>query len=115
MEFIKIPIQQLKNQAKTCNEKDRFSHDAFTRKVPKGMIPCDYDKKEKLIEFELDNGERLWFHLKDFFGKLISEVEEILMLYPDGDTETLSIEGIEIEKVKRTFYMKLIFEKDLPF
>ncbi|OFY87864.1 MAG: hypothetical protein A3F72_03045 [Bacteroidetes bacterium RIFCSPLOWO2_12_FULL_35_15] len=89
----------------------RFSHPGFTRKIPKGITPCDYDKNEKLIEVEYSDGNRNWIDIKEFFGKVISEAKEILLLHPDGATERMNIIGIECSKVKRTEYWRLIFEK----
>ena len=115
MEFIKIPIEQLTNEPMTCNRHDRFSHSGFTRKIPKGITPCDYDKDEKLIEVEFTDGNRNWVSIAAFFGKVIAEAKDILILYPDGNTESMSIVHVEIIKIKRTNYLKLIFERDLPF
>jgi hypothetical protein len=115
MEFIKIPEKQLIKEPMTCSCRDRFSHPAFTRKIPKGITPSDYDKDEKLIEIEFTDGERRWVHIKEFFGKVIAEVKDILLLFPDGNTESLSIVSVDFVKVKRTLYWKLIFERDLPF
>lgn len=115
MDFIKLQIGHMVKEPTACNKKDRFSHSAFTRKLPKGVVPCDYDKNEKLIEIEYSNGDRHWFSLSTFFGKVIAEVKEILILHPDGTTERMNIVGFEVFKVKRTFYWKLIFESELPF
>lgn len=115
MDFIKIPIRHLTSEPTTCNGKDRFSHRGFTRKIPKGITPCDYDRDEKLIEVEFADGDRSWVNIKEFFGKVIAETKEILLLYPDGATESMSIVNVDIVKVKRTNYMKLIFERDMPF
>lgn len=115
MEFIKIPICQLIAEPMTCNGKNRYSHTAFTRKIPKGITPCDYDKNEKLIELEFTDGTRSWVHIKEFFGKVIAETKDILLLYPDGNTESIVIANIEFVKIKKTDYWKLIFEREMPF
>lgn len=115
MEFIRLPIDQLVIEPMTCSGKDRFSHPAFTRKLPKGVTPCDYDKKEKLIELEYPNGDKHWFELSTFFGKVIAEVKSIYLLHPDKSIEDLMIVGFEVFKEKRTIYWKLIFERELPF
>ena len=114
MNFIKLRFDRLKAEH-SCGPYDRFSHPAFTFRVPKGIMPCDFDKTEKLIEVEFSNGERRCVELKHFFGIVISEVKEIYLLRDDGGTEGLHIEGIDVFKVKRTLYWRLIFEKDLPF
>lgn len=115
IELIKIPISQLVKEQEGCNRRDRFSHPAWTRKLPKWLTPCDYSKTEKLIEVEYKSGDREWFSLEVFFGIVIAEVKDILLLYPDGETETMSIVGIDMIKIKRTTYWKLIFERDMPF
>lgn len=115
MDLIKIPIKQLTKEPTACNGHDRFSHQAFTCKIPNGITPCDYDRNERLIEVEFSDGNRNWVNIKEFFGKVIAEAKEILLLYPDGSTETMSIVNVDIIKVKRTNYLKLIFERDLPF
>lgn len=116
IEFIKIPIEQLIKEPACCSAKDRYSHSAWTRKVSPGLlVPCDYSKTEKLMEVEYPNGNREWFTLDVFFGKVIAEVKDIFILHPDGQTETMSIVGIDVIKIKRTTYWKLIFERDLPF
>lgn len=113
--LIKFPIKQLISEPETCSRKARFSHPVFTRKLPKGVVPCDYDRTEKLIEIEYSNGARHWFELSTFFGIVIAEAKQILIFYPDETTEEMSIVGIEVFKRKLTLYWKLIFERDLPF
>lgn len=115
MEFIKLQIGHLVKEPMACNARDRFSHPAFTRKIPKGVVPCDYSETEKLIELEFSNGDRHWFELSTLFGKVIAEVKDIFILYPDGNTEHLNIVGLDVFKEKRTTYWKLIFERQLPF
>ena len=115
MEFIKLSISSLISEPTTCNGHDRFSHPAFSRKLPKNAFPCDYDKDEKLIEFEFSNGIKHWIKLSDSFGKVIAEVKDIFLLHPDGYTEHLNIAGFEIFKQRRTNYWKLIFERELPY
>lgn len=115
MEFLKIPIEQLIKEPNNCSSNERFSHPGFTRKIPKYLMPCDFDKKEKLIEVEFKDGCRIWVPISEFFGLLIGTVKDILILYPDGDTESMSIVNIMESKVKRTLYWRLIFERDLPF
>jgi hypothetical protein len=115
IEFIKIQIDHLVKEPTTCNGRLRFSHPGWTRKLPKWLTPCDYSKTEKLIEVEYKSGDREWFSLEVFFGKVIAEVKDIFILYPDGETETMSIIGIDMVKIKRTTYWKLIFERDMPF
>ena len=114
MEFIKLKIDRLINEP-SPNACDRFSHPGFIRKIPKGILPCDYDKDEKLIEVEFADGTRNWIELKVFFGLVISEAKEILLVRHDGGIEGLHIAGVVPIKIKRTIFLKLIFEKDLPF
>ncbi len=115
IERIIIPIEQLLEEPKVRNEKSRYSHPAWTRKMPKGVSCCDFDNKEKSLELKFSNGDRKWRDISVLFGQVISEVKVILMLYPDGETESMSIVGIESFKVKRTEYTRLIFERDLPY
>jgi hypothetical protein len=115
MEFIKIPIDHLIKEPNTCSANDRYSHPAFTRKIPKYLMLSDFDKVEKLIEVEFKDGNRNWIPISEFFGLVIGTVKDILILYPDGDTESMSIVNIMESKVKRTLYWRLIFERDLPF
>jgi hypothetical protein len=114
MDFIKLKLEHLIPEP-SCSSHDRFSDPAFTRKLPKGIIPCDYDKAERLIEVEFEDGHRNWIELKVFFGKVIGEVKDIFILHPEGWTEDMSIVGFSIFKKKRTTYWKVIFERDLPF
>ena len=103
IEFIKLDIESLIEEGITCNG-FRFSHPAFTRKLPKGLSPCDYDITEKKIEIEYSTGERYWFNLSTFFGKVIAEVKDIFLFYRNTDvTEKLNIVGFEVFKIKLKF------------
>lgn len=116
MDFIKFQLKSLIKEPTGCNQKERFSHPVCTRKLPKGVIPCDYDKKEKLIELEYSTGERRWFDISVFFGLVIYEVKHLLIINEDGSQyNEMDIVNFEVFKVKRTTYWKLIFECDLPF
>ena len=115
MDFIKLQIEHLIEEPMVYRNRKRYSHRAFTRKFWKDMIPCDYDKNEKVIEFEFTNGDRNWFKLETIFGKVISETKSILILYPGGKTDPINIVSFEVFKVKRTMYLKIIFEQDFPF
>lgn len=117
MDFIKLQLKRLVKEPIGCNQKERFSFPAFSRKVPKGIIPCDFDKKEKLVEIEFTDGDRQWVEIKHFFGIVIAEAKEIIVINEDGSTYcNIIISNIEIFKEKRTTYWKLIFERDeLPF
>lgn len=110
MAAIKIPIEQLQPEPKTSSCCDLYSHPAWTRKIPKGITPCDYDPGEKTMEIETSSGDRKWYKLAAFFGKVIYETEKILLLYPDDSTAELRIVNIGVIKIKRTEYWKLIFE-----
>lgn len=117
MDFIKFRLNKLIKEPIGCNKRERFSHPAFTRKLPKGFIPCDYDKNEKLIELEYSTGERKWFDISTFFGIVIYETKQ-LMIVNDEDKfySNMNIVNFEVFKEKRTMYWKLIFECDrLPF
>lgn len=115
MDVIKLSLDRLIEETNTCRCNRRYSSSIFTRKVPKWGMPCDYDEVEKLIEFEFPDGYRTWLGITWLFGKVISEAKEILLQHPEGQTESMSIAGIEVVKIKRSLYCKLIFECDLPF
>jgi len=114
METIKIGIESFTKE-QSCSSCDRYSHSAFIKKIPKGVLPCDYDKNEKLVEVEFSDGRKSWIPLSYFFGKMICNAKQILQLYPDGHTEEIHIVWIDYLKIKRTNYMKLIFKCDFPF
>lgn len=112
--LIKIPLRQLvKENAESVY--DQFSHPAFQRKMEKGVILSDFSLAEKVVELEYPSGERFWFDFELFFGKVICNATEILLLHETGITEKLKIYGIQEVKIKRTHYLKLIFERNLPF
>lgn len=117
MDFIKFQLKHLVKEPAGCNKKERFSFPAFTRKLPKGVVPCDYDKTEKLIELEYSTGERKWFDISVFFGLVICEVKNLIVINEDGSEYcNLNIVNFEVFKEKRTMYWKLILERDeLPF
>lgn len=115
MENIILSIQHLKKEPTGSNNHNRFSHRAFTRKMPKGFVICDYDEADRLMELEFTDGQRIWCSIKEVFGVVIAEAKNILLLHDNGVSEHLSITGIEVEKVKRTYYCRLIFECILPF
>lgn len=114
MDYIKFDLKHLVEEVSSSSCK-WYSSPAFARKLPKGIIPCDYDQKEKLIEVEFEDGHRNWIELKEFFGKVLFEVKDI-QLTDNGQTiDSMSIVSFKIYKVKRTTYWNLIFECDLPF
>ena len=115
MNTLRFPIEKLVEEPNNCRVHKRYSNPRLNVKVPKWGIPCDYDEVEKLIEFEFPDGYRTWLGDSWLFGKVMSEVKEILLVHPSGQTETMSIAGIEVVKIKRSLYCKLIFECDLPF
>jgi hypothetical protein len=112
MDAIKIPIQQLIKEPSVNNA--RYSHPAWTKKVSKGIMLCDFDKAEKLIEVEIED-TKYWIGIITFFGKVIAETKAILLVNESGYTTNLTIVAVEEIKIKRTNYWKLIFEVDLPF
>lgn len=95
----------------------RYSHSAFTHKIPKWLTPCDFDDKEKLVEVEFKDGNRAWIPIKTLFGKVIEEAKEIFIVYENKDVapEPIEVASIATQKIKRTMYWRLIFETDLPF
>jgi len=93
----------------------KLVHTAFTRKIYKGLKPCDYDPKEKLIEVEFQDGHRRWYGLDSFFGVVIGKVKDLFLFDDKGGEEKLTISGVDVIKVKRTEYIRLIFQYDLPF
>jgi len=113
-ELLKIPLAQLiiENDESIYTE---YLHPCFVRKVPKGVILSDYSISEKLIELEYTNGNRRWFDLSLFFGKVIAEVKDLFILHPCGHLDPLEIIGVKTYKIKRTEYMNLIFKRSLPF
>lgn len=115
MDCIKIPIKQLKEEPSAFNCNLRYSHDGFTRRIPKGIIACDFDKKEKLIEVEFADGNRNWVDMEVLFGKVISKVKDLFILRENGDEERIDIVAVDNVKIKRTNYVKLIFETELPY
>jgi hypothetical protein len=115
MTLIKFHIDKLIPELIHLNDRLRWSAPLFNRKLPKDMIFSDYDIDEKLVEFELADGSRSWFPLKSFFGTLITESNSIQMIHKDGMLEPMSIAGVGVVRIKRTNYLKLIFENDLPF
>lgn len=116
MEEIKFNIKHLVKETSGCNGHERYSHPAFTFKIPKDITPLDYSKDERLIEIELKTGEKYWVNISMFFGKVISEVKNIFLTTESGEIyDSLQIVSIEPFKIKRTMYWKLIFECLLPF
>jgi hypothetical protein len=117
MDTIKFPIHSLMKEPAGCNTHDRFSSHIYTRKIPKGITLIDFDSHKKLIEIEFSDGSRSWVNISVFFGKLIGESKNLLITYPDNvrEGEGMSIVAIDMIKIKRTNYWKLIFERDLPF
>ena len=114
MENLKLPIDRLLKQ-EHCGICDRYICPVFRKKIPKGIMPNDYDKKERLIEIEFSDGRRNWIPIEFFFSKVITQAKYIVILFSDGHEEDVHIEGIVVNMVKRTMYMNLVFECDLPF
>ena len=112
--LIKIPRHQLIKE-NSASVYDQFSHPAFRRKMVEGMMLSDFSLSEKLVELEYPSGERIWCDFEHFFGKVICNATEILLLHENDVTEGLNIHSVAVEKIKRTNYLKLIFERNLPF
>jgi hypothetical protein len=111
--ILKFPLEQL---IKEDSPTEKYSHPAFVRKLPSDIeCVCDISILEKKIEFEMKSGNRYWFDFSDFFGKFIFSLEKLYIKYSSEGLAEISIVGVEVFKVKRTNYIKLIFEKDLPF
>lgn len=116
MESVKIKLSGLVKEQMGCAKVERFSSPLFTRKLGVGITPCDYDKKEKLVEIEFEDGDRAWVNIGHFFGRVIAEAKEIVVMSDDDQFYChLNIVNFEVLKIKRTTYWKLIFESDLPF
>lgn len=104
-----FPIKQLVYE----NEHSGYYHPAYVRKVPKYYKPIDFDSDTNKIEVEWTGGERSWHDVTDLFGWAIG-----LKLYvqlTEKQKESLFIKSVVTFKVKRTWYMKLIFDYNLPF
>ena len=78
---------------------------------PGGDLAYHLTKRE--IFDEKDN--RFWVDFKTFFGTVICDAKDILIEYADGCTESMSIYSVDQIKIKRSIYLQLIFERDLPF
>jgi len=115
MKIKTFQIEYLVREPYTCSRRNRYSHKALTRKLPKGVIAFELDIPRRRIELEYSHGSKYQFDLNIFFGESICEADLIRIKYPDGNYEGIVISGIEIFKVKRTLWWKLIFESDLPF
>lgn len=114
METIRIPFNQLQQEPRS-EHLLRYSDLIFKAKVPKGLTPCDCSIQEQLVEFEKENGDRIWADAKSLFGKVIFEAKDIFILYEGGKEEKIVIADIAFFKIKRTNYLKLIFETTDPF
>ena len=111
--IIKFPIEQLNKENGII---ETFSHPAFCRKLLSDIKHlCDVSLKEKKLEFEMKSGNRYWFDFSDFFGKFIFNVENIFIQYQNEILHNMQIIDVEVYKIKRTNYIKLLFQKDLPF
>jgi hypothetical protein len=111
--IMKFPLEQLIREDIAT---EKYSHPAFVRKLPHDIDGlCDISILEKKLEFEMKSGNRYWFDFSDFFGKYIFSLEKLYIKYSNEVLEEMSIVGVEVFKVKRTNYLKLIFQKDLPF
>ena len=116
METIKFNKRQMIKEPTVCNGYERYSHPAFTRKIPKDIIPLDYSKDERLIEIQLEDGKTTWINVGVFFGKVIAETKKIQIVIDNGNIyDDIKIVDVHPFKVKRTMYWKLIFECLLPF
>lgn len=65
----------------------------------------------------LSYGRRSSRTLADVFGVVIANVKEVYLKWEVGEPELLNIVDIKVEKVKRTTYWSLVFERTycLPF
>ncbi len=115
-EFIILPIDGAIQQP-SCSEYERYTIPPFKWKVPKYMTFISYDKDNKLIIIEYTDGRRSSRTLADVFGVVIANVKEVYLKWEVGEPELLNIVDIKVEKVKRTTYWSLVFERTycLPF
>ena len=112
---MKFPIKQL--VVEHYEHGNRYSHPAYIRKLEKGINPTDFDSEKKIIEVEYEeNGNRVWYALDYYFGIAIKEcAERLKIIHTDEKLESLQIVGFSCFKIKRTNYIKLIFQGELPF
>ena len=117
LEIVKIPYEELvKPNIPSCSSNDKFTHKRYTYKLPtKFKGACDISRKERKIEIIDEKDNRFWVDFKTFFGTVICDAKDILIEYADGCTESMSIYSVDQIKIKRSIYLQLIFERDLPF
>ena len=117
LEIVKIPYEELvKSNIPSCSSNDKFTHKRYTYKLPtKFKGACDISRKERKIEIFDEKDNRFWVGFKTFFGTVICDAKDILIEYADGCTESMSIYSVDQIKIKRSIYLQLIFERDLPF
>ena len=112
---ILIPFDKMIPVDATPESNFHWTTSCFQFKLSEIFTPCDYDRKEKTIEVEFQDGKRIWLPFSFFFGKVISEAEKIYMLHSDDNTEPLEIVGVSTVRVKRTNYLRINFSNDIPF
>lgn len=117
LEIVKIPYEELvKSNIPSCSINDKFTCKRYTYKLPtkfKGI--SDISRNERKIEIFDEKDNRYWFDFKTFFGTVICDAKDILIEYSDHNTESISIYSVDQIKIKRSIYLQLIFERDLPF
>lgn len=112
---VKIPLKQLikVEHSSIC---DRFYHPAFQRKVDNNIVcVSDISLEEKMVELEYQDGCRHWFDFEVLFGKVICQAPAIAILHEHRGLEGVHFCEVRLIKEKRTKYLRLIFECDLPF
>ena len=117
IDIVKIPYGNLvKAIIPSCSTNDKFSCERYRYKLPtKFKGACDISRKERKIEIFDEKDNRFWVDFKTFFGTVVCDAKDILIEYTDGSTESMSIYSVDQIKIKRSIYLQLIFEKDLPF
>lgn len=103
---IKINSESLLSNGK-CASGNLFIAPMFSKKALKNMNLCDFDKTEKLIEFEFFDGEKKWASVSSIFGKIFEGNFGII------DSEKIiheaSIHSVAIHTIKRTTFWTPVF------
>ena len=114
---VKIPYDELlKVNIPSSSNNDKYAHKRYTYKLPRKFKDiCDISRQERKFEIYDDKDNRFWIDFKTFFGTVICDAENILIEFPNSCFETMSIYSVDQIKIKRSIYIQLIFERDLPF
>ena len=113
--YLSLPADQMVTEPKTCSGWTRVSHPFYSRKIPKGIQYEGFDADGRRIEIRDENGQHEMVAIGKYFGEAIQNARWIEMNIGSGSHD-LILTGIEVYKVKRTYFWKLIFvEDELPF